>query len=287
MPLDTTPFTLTADDLLPAKLNFGIEFEPTKFSGKKYVINKDTGEYLGVVGTDFQCADHREFFTDIHNSTTENLGEEQCNNMNIKFKTAHNGAWALMDMCLPNVTAKIYTDKHSTTIAQRIIALHGIDGSASNTVFFGAIDFFCTNGMIRGEHDKVRRKNTSNFTMDRFIRDLEESSQSFYAQSERLQAWATKPLYISDVKAMLESLLKSESKANKMFSLYNQEASVRGQNVWALYSAFTNYASHGDERNGFTVRNTGLDTHNKTMYMREHIVSQWIESKQFKELIAA
>ena len=25
MPLDTTPFTLTADELLPEKLNFGIE----------------------------------------------------------------------------------------------------------------------------------------------------------------------------------------------------------------------------------------------------------------------
>ena len=72
-----------------------------------------------------------------------------------------------------------------------------------------------------------------------------------------------------------------------MLSLDNQEASVRGQNDWPLYSAFTNYASYGDERNGFTVRNTGLDTHNKTMYQREHTVSQWIESKQFKELIAA
>ena len=57
-------------------------------------------------------------------------------------------------------------------------------------VFFGAIDFFCTNGMIRGEHDKVRRKNTSNFSMDRFITDLQRSKQDFYAQSRRLQEWA-------------------------------------------------------------------------------------------------
>jgi len=218
---------------------------------------------------------------------TENLGKAQCEDMNMKWRSARQNAWAMLDMTLPNVTARIETDKHSTTIAQRIIALHGIDGSCSNQTFFGAIDFFCTNGMIRGEHDKVRRKNTANFTMDRFIRDLRESTQSFYAQSERLQGWANKPLYRGDVKSMLDTLLKSDRMAEKMFGLYNQEASVRGQNVWALYSAFTNYASYADERNGFNLRNTGKDTGAVSMFQRESKVSQWIESKPFKELIAA
>ena len=284
MPLD---FSIPMQEMIPEKLNFDVQFEPTKVHDKKYVINGNTGEYIGVVGNTFNCANHTDFFEGVHNTVTENLGEEQTDSMNINWRIAKQNAWAMMDMTLPNVTARIANDKHSTTIAQRIIALHGVDGSCSNQTYFGAIDFFCTNGMIRGEHDKIRRKNTANFSMDRFIRDLRESTQSFYAQSERLQAWANKPLYVGDVKAMLESLLKSESKANKMFSLYNQEASVRGQNVWALYSAFTNYASYGDERNGFTVRNTGLDTHDKTMYQREHTVSQWIESPVFKELIAA
>jgi hypothetical protein len=123
--------------------------------------------------------------------------------------------------------------------------------------------------------------------MNKFIRDLRESSQSFYAQSERLQQWAVKPLYVGDVKAMLETLLKSDRASEKMFTLYNQEAGVRGENVWALYSAFTNYATYADERNGFNLRNTGKDTSAVSMFNREHQVSQWIESKPFKELIAA
>jgi len=281
------PFDIPMQDMIPENLDFAVEFEPTKVKDKKYVINGDTGEYIGVVGDTFQCASHTEFFEGVHNTVTEHLGEAECEDMNMKWRTAKQNAWAMLDMTLPNVTARIETDKHSTTIAQRIIALHGIDGSCSNQTFFGAIDFFCTNGMIRGEHDKIRRKNTANFTMDRFIRDLREATQSFYAQSERLQGWANKPLYVGDVKAMLESLLKSDRMAEKMFSLYNQEASVRGQNVWALYSAFTNYSSHADERNGFNLRNTGKDTGAVSMFQRENKVSQWIESKQFKELIAA
>ena len=281
------PFDIPMQDMIPENLDFAVEFEPTKVKDKKYVINGDTGEYIGVVGDTFQCASHTDFFEGVHNTVTENLGEEQCDSMNMKWRTARQNAWAMLDMTLPNVTARIETDKHSTTIAQRIIALHGIDGSCSNQTFFGAIDFFCTNGMIRGEHDKIRRKNTANFTMDRFIRDLREATQSFYAQSERLQGWANKPLYVGDVKAMLETLLKSDRMAEKMFGLYNQEASVRGQNVWSLYSAFTNYASYADERNGFNLRNTGKDTTAVSMFQRENKVSQWIESKPFKELIAA
>lgn len=274
-------------DLIPQALDFSVEFEKTKVKDKKYVINGKTGEYIGVVGDTFNCANHADFFGGVHDTITENLGASECEDMKVSWKIAKGNAWALMDMTLPNVTARIESDKHSTTVAQRIIALHGIDGSCSNQTYFGAIDFFCTNGMIRGEHDKIRRKNTSNFTMDKFIRDLRESSQSFYAQSERLQQWAVKPLFVGDVKNMLESLLKSDRMAEKMFSLYNQEASVRGQNVWALYSAFTNYATYADERNGFSLRNTGKDTSAVSMFSREHKVSQWIESKQFKELIAA
>ena len=227
------PFDIPMQDMIPENLDFPVAFEPTKVKDKKYVINGYTGEYIGVVGDTFNCASHTEFFEGVHNTVTENLGKAQCEDMNMKWRSARQNAWAMLDMTLPNVTARIETDKHSTTIAQRIIALHGVDGSCSNQTFFGAIDFFCTNGMIRGEHDKVRRKNTANFTMDRFIRDLRESTQSFYAQSERLQGWANKPLYRGDVKAMLDTLLKSDRMAEKMFGLYNQEASVRGQNVWA------------------------------------------------------
>ena len=284
MPLD---FSIPMQEMIPEKLNFDVQFEPTKVHDKKYVINGNTGEYIGVVGNTFNCANHTDFFEGVHNTVTENLGEEQTDSMNINWRIAKQNAWAMMDMTLPNVTARIQSDKHSTTIAQRIIALHGVDGSCSNQTYFGAIDFFCTNGMIRGEHDKIRRKNTANFTMDRFIRDLRESTQSFYAQSERLQGWANKPLYRGDVKAMLDTLLKSDRMAEKMFGLYNQEASVRGQNVWALYSAFTNYASYADERNGFNLRETGKDTQAVSMFQREHKVSQWIESPVFKELIAA
>ncbi len=272
---------------VPANLDFGVAYEPTRVADKKYVINDVTGDPLGIVGHTFRCASHPDFYNGVNECITEHLSPSELEGTDVRWKVARGGAWAMMDMTLPNVTSKIATDKHETTVAQRIIALHGIDGSCSNQVFFGAIDFFCTNGMVRGEHDKVRRKNTSGFSLDRFIGQLNRSKQDFYAQSERLQGWANKPIFFGDVKPMLESLLKSDKTADKMLRLYEQEANTRGHNAWALYSAFTNYASYADERNGFKLRNTAGDTQAVNMFQREAKVAQWIESKQFNELIAA
>jgi hypothetical protein len=274
-------------DMIPENLDFDVIFEPTKVDDKKYVIDGNTGKYIAIVGKDFNCASHGDFFRDVSDAVTNHLTDAEYEGAVVKWKDAHHNGWAMMDMTLPNVTAKISTEKHETEIAQRIIALHGVDGTCSNTVLFGAIDFFCTNGQIRGEHDKVRRKNTSGFSLDRFITQLERSKQDFYSQSATLQQWANKPLLIQDVKNMLQSLLKSDRTADKMITLYNQEASVRGENAWALYSAFTNYATYADERNGFKLRNTGGDTRAVSMWQREEKVTQWVDSKQFKELLAA
>jgi len=272
-------------EYIPENLDFKVDFEPTRVSDKKYVINRSTGEPIAIVGKDFTCASHGDFFRSVMDTVTENLSSYEVDGANIAWRDAHHNGWAMMDMTLPNVKAKITTPKHETEIAQRIIALHGVDGTCSNTVLFGAIDFFCTNGQVRGEHDKVRRKNTSGFNLGTFIDQLNRSKQDFYAQSERLQAWADKPLYADNVKSMLESLDKGKSK--RMFELYNQEASVRGNNAFALYSAFTNYATYADERNGFKLRNTGKDTDAVSMWEREEKVTRWVDSKQFKELLAA
>ena len=219
-------------------------------------------------------------------TTTETLSEDDMEGAEIKWRSAHKDGWAMMDMTLPKVTARITTDKHETTLMKRIIALHGVNGTCSNTTLFGAIDFFCLNGQITGDHNKVMRKNTSNYSLDRFITELHRSQQDFTAQAEQMQRWANTSLMHVDVKAMLEGIMKSDRKSEKMYGLYNQEVATRGRNLWALYSAFTNYATYADERNGFALRNTGSDTQSKSLFMREVEVANWIKSPQFMAVAA-
>ena len=100
------PLDFTANELVPDHINFPVEFEPTKYDKSKYVINGDTGEYLGIVGSTFKCASHGDFFTGVHNAVSENLGETFCDNMNISCNTARNNARVMMDMSMHNVLRK-------------------------------------------------------------------------------------------------------------------------------------------------------------------------------------
>ena len=273
-------------EYIPENLDFNVTFEPTKVDDKKYVINENTGDYIGIVGNGFTCASHGDFFRNVMDTTTETLSDYDMEGAQINWRSAHKDGWAMMDVTLPNVTAKITTDKHETTLMKRIIALHGVNGTCSNTTIFGAIDFFCLNGQITGDHNKVMRKNTSNFSLDRFITELHKSQQDFTAQAEQMQRWANTSLAHVNVKELLEGIMRSDRKAEKMHTLYSQEAGVRGRNLWALYSAFTNYATYADERNGFNLRNTGNDTQAISMFKREIDVAGWIDTPQFQAVAA-
>ena len=285
MPYDVLP---TVHEV-PENLDFSVGFEPSRVADKKYVINLKTGDYLNVVGHGFKCASHKQFFDGVQNIMVDNIPDAMIDST-VRWSTARNNAWAMMDIVMPNVFTTVETEKHSTKIGRRVIALHGVDWSCSNQVFFGAIDFFCTNGMITGDYDKVRRKNTSNFCMDRFIQELNQSSVDFVGQVNELQEWANieLPTYsMKSWKEYLSSIMKSDRKAEKMIPLVQKEVRKRGRNVFALYSAFTNYASYADERNGFSLRNTGRDTSAQSMWARENEVTKWISTPQFKKLVAA
>ena len=272
---------------IPEYLDFDVAFEDTRMPDKKYVINQTTGHPLGIVGKSFQCASHGDFFRGVVETATETLSGHDLEDAKYSFRTARNGAWAMLDITLPNVTMDISTDKFETEIGNRIISLHGIDGSCSNQVFFGAIDLFCTNGMITGDHDKVRKKNTSNFSMESFIYELNRARTDFYTQAQQMQVWAHTDLKYVDVSSLLDDMLGSKRKSEKMYSLYMQEASTRGHNKFALYSAMTNYATYADERNGFNLKNTGNDTQAISMWSREQEVSKWISDDRFRLLEAA
>ena len=273
-------------DMIPENLEFEVGFESTKMKDKSYVINENTGEYIGIVGSTFTCESHGNFFRKVIDTTTETLSPYQMEGANIRWKSAHQNGWAMMDMQLPNMSTVITNDFHKTKILKRIIALHGVNGTCSNIAIFGAIDFFCTNGMITGDHNKVMRKNTINFNLDLFAAELKDSEEDFVSQGTKLQKMMTTPITIN-VRDFLVDLMKSERNADKMNILYNQEVTNRGRNVFALYSAFTNYASYADEQNGFTLRNTGQDTAAERMFKREVEVANWIESDKFKSLIPA
>jgi len=88
MPLD---FTSQLD--MPDYLQFTTHKEPTRMEGKDYVVNDETGEVLGIVGSKFNAVSHQEFYHNVYNTMSEQLGEDAMQGVQIKWNTARNGAF--------------------------------------------------------------------------------------------------------------------------------------------------------------------------------------------------
>tara|TARA_R100001086_G_scaffold108429_1_gene54784 strand:+ start:132 stop:1034 length:903 start_codon:yes stop_codon:yes gene_type:complete len=283
----------SVESQLPDDIKFSVGYEPTKMYGKRYVINRRKDEVIGIVGDKFNTVTHSKFFETVVTHAIQKvislgISLHLLENMEVVCQTGRNNAFVMLQLIFPDWKYEITTRNHATDIAQRFIFLHGVDGLCSNQFFGGAIDMFCLNGQVLGDYEKVRRKNTIGFSIKNFGSEVQECIKSFNNNAIKLQKWADKTLDHVNVEEVVKKLLKSDNKAEKMYALYRQEVSNRGNNMFALYSALTNYSSYADTRNGFALRNTSggrNDTHN--MFKRELEVSKWTHSDTWKSLEVA
>jgi len=272
--------------IVPDHLDFDVHFNDTRVRDKKYVINSDTDKAIAIIGKGATARNHAEFYNRVWDTIVEDLSQEDLRDYSYSFNSARNKGWSMLDVAFPNVKTTVKTKRHETEIAFRMIAVHAIDGSASPATWFGGIDTFCTNGQITGDWDMVRKKNTSGFTVDNFMRELRVAKTNFDLQGKRLQTWADTNLAHVQVDELIQEIVKSERKSRKLHDLFLDERHTRGNNLFALYSAFTNYSSYADERNGFELRNTGNDTRAVSMLAREQEVSKWVSNPAFLQLAA-
>jgi hypothetical protein len=248
---------------------------------------------LGVVGDDYPVKSHRDYFPEILEVLHDTLPREFVADATVRTKVAHHGAFALLDVALPNSRVAIETRQgFRTDLAMRSIMWHGLAGTHSNNVLFGVFDFWCDNGMVAGDYARVKRKNTKNFSLERFAAEVKAATGAWYEQARELQVMANTVISIEEGRQVINQIIgntdpadrkkQRESKADKMFTLFVEEAQTRGANVFALLSAFTNYSSHTD--NGFALRETGSDHGAVTMLNREVEVAQWINNPAFTSL---
>ena len=266
--------------------DFDIAYAPLeRFPERKYVIRTDTDEAIGVVGKDFGGVSHPDFFGPIREAWSFELGYTDTinpNEVDIDTRISRNGAWALEKVTFNNHRATIETNKHKTDTALTLYAWHGVDGLTSNNVISGAIDFFCTNGMVSGDYNKIRKKNTRHFDMNRITYEMEGIYDRFIDHTQWCQKLAETPISVVRLKDALENMLPKRASKNMLNSVLS-EFEVRGANAWSVYSAFTQYATH-DDRFGF--RQTANDNTLERQFKRNEDVAKWIEHPEFLKLVA-
>ena len=264
-------------------IDFDIGYAPLeRYPEMKYVIRGDNDQAIGVVGKDFNAVSHPEFFGKMR-ETWKELLPELVEDATIYNKVSRHGAWALEEVIFPKAVRTVETSLHQTDLALRFVYWHGVDGSCRNNCLVGAIDFFCTNGMVLGDYDHVKRKNTKGFSMNNFIEEITNLEGRFEEHVAWCQKIARRSVNEHKIRAMLEGIIPSERTQEKMFTSVMDEVETRGWNMWSVYSAFTEYASH---ENRFALRSTGNDNYEERQFKRNTDVAKWTSSPEFMALAA-
>lgn len=249
---------------------------------------------LAIVGSTYKTVQNRELFQAIENEFTialdstallANEGSRWYDDIRVTDKMSYNGAMCLREYVFPNMRYKI-NDK--SEIAFRTIVVNGFGGS-SVKLYTGAIDFFCTNGMVRGQFDHTVMRHSKNLEIKGIADRVRRSIDVFYKDAERYRMWAktgcmTEEDACNEAKEFFLIVGASERLTEKLLRQFRIEAQTHDWTIWALYSAMTYYATHDEGE--FALRKTDNNHAASTMLHREETVRKWIDHDSWQSIAA-
>jgi hypothetical protein len=245
-------------------------------------INEDSVHVLSVVGSNYKLVHNRELFGRVEQTMRKVMPAHTLDGVQIKDRVSGWGRMCYREYIFPNIKCNLGRGAKSD-IAFRTIVQNGYGGSALR-IHSGAIDFFCTNGIISGEHQSSYNKHTSGLIVAGVDRIIERALETFASNQTKWKQWTETPIKHSAAMELFKELASSEKLRENLNTQYLRESDTRGNTLWSVYSALTYYASHAD--GDFRLRKTTAeqDTVASTMLQRELNVAKWIESPAWKQL---
>lgn len=241
----------------------------------------DAAQLLNIVGVSYKIVHNRELFSAVEDAMKRNMLPEHIHDVQVQDKVSGWGKVCYRQYVFPSIRCRI---PHARSdIGFRIVVQNGYGGSALRT-HSGAIDFYCTNGMIRGEYTSTYRKHTSRLEVGDLDAVIEKALMTFASSQDVWAGWSRKQVNHDKVMAFFEAVSTSAKMRDGLIDQYARETDDRGRNLWAVYSSLTYYASHND--GVFALRRTveEQDTVASTMLNRELTVAKWTQTKEWKEM---
>jgi len=240
---------------------------------------------LSVVGSGYRLVHNRELFGCVEDTMCKIMPAEHLLDVQVTDRVSGFGRMCYRDYVFPSIKCAIGGTSHST-VAFRLIVQNGYGGSALR-VHAGAIDFYCTNGMIQGDYTSAYRKHTSGLMVEGVGEAVEKALVSFTDAQDRWRKWAQTPVQHSEAMQLFKDLAQSVKLQENLADQYLKEREDRGNNLWSVYSTLTHYASHNDGPFGLRSTVEQQDTVASTMLQRELTVAQWIKSAAWNKLEVA
>lgn len=250
-------------------------FEPEAIPGWKSIWrgNYATGTPLAVVGSDYHLVPNESVFRPVE-ATLVGRG------VATRYGTAFGGArtWGHYRFTRDAVTL----DRWSTLMPELTVR-NSYDGGAAISAYFKNIDGFCDNGMVFQKDARIfSLRHTKGLEVSkRFVispEAIENYLDEFRVSAEVIRAWRETRCTPTDARQLLAALKDSERWQELMFARYESETAVRGDSLWAMVSALTWWATHGQ------TRQTARDHVEQTVMNRQLLVFGWLRSGAFKEI---
>ena len=238
---------------------------------------------LAVVGSNYKLVHNRDLFGRVEDTLCKKMQNHELDGVQVKDRVANLGRTCYREYVFPNIKCNVGGGTRSD-IAFRLIAQNGY-GESALRMHAGAIEFYCSNGMIRGEYESVYRRHTSGLILSG-VADAVDKALEVFADSQNVwREWARKPVRNLDAMELFRELARTDRLTEKLNDHYMRERDARGDNLWAVYSTLTYYASHSDGE--FAIRDTGMDNAALTMLERELRVPKRLRTDAWKKLANA
>jgi len=258
-------------------------FMPT--SSHKAIIRMnqkgDAAVLLNVVGSGYRLVHNRELFTQVEDCMITEMLPEHLEDVIVEDKVSGFGRICYREYRFPNI--KCHLANVRSNIGFRIIVQNGYGGSGLR-ILSGAIDYYCSNGMVSGEHLSTYRKHTSGLIISDLTGHIAKSLEMFTASQNMWQRWSVTPITHNKIMALFDAVSLSKKMREGLVDQYAREVEARGHNLWSVYSTLTYYSSHSD--GAFNLRRTveDQDTVAQTMLARELNVARWIKTPEWRAL---
>jgi hypothetical protein len=251
----------------------------------------DGDVYLNVVNSGYRVVENAEVLEPLQRQMINYFDPLVLEDVKIKDTISANGNVCYAEYLFPRLKHGIETSTgHKTEFGLRFVMKNTFDGKGSVTMWSGLIDFFCTNGTVMGQYDVTRKRHSRNFNTDGFISAFEMSMTSHRQAVEKYQRYAdTKVGSSTKVQQLFDKLTKTNRQdqkrsgglSDRLFAQWMDEVRERGNNLFAVQSAMTHYASHGEDgRFDLTKAGDG-----GTLYKRGDEVTKWLRSNTWNDFV--
>lgn len=223
-----------------------------EITGRVVSIRPDTGDVLGYHSKNYNITEHTPVIEAIRSSveraTVDATGVKE------SIKIANKGSRMIYNLELP--AHKIITpDGDSATLS--FLGVNSFDGSFPLILSVGAKQWACDNGQIFTDDATAmyKSRHTRGLSIDQGSRIISRGVEVLEKEAELWHHWAkvrVTPIVSEQATAFLLGLSTRVAERGTRSTGYhyimekykNHYAKAMGKNYWALYNAFTDWATH-------------------------------------------